>query len=57
MFGSFGRLRRRRNESEYPEPDSPAITQDDADDCIRVAATILDVAQKLLGSGNLGRYS
>ena len=52
-FGAFGRLRRRRNDSEYPEADSPTITSDDADDCLQTAAAILDAARGLLESGAL----
>ncbi len=52
-FSAFGRLRRRRNESEYPEPESPTIMPDDADDCLQTAAAILDAAKGLLDSGAL----
>jgi hypothetical protein len=52
-FGAFGRLRRRRNDSEYPNADSPTITRDDADDCLQTAAAILDAARGILDSGAL----
>ena len=52
-LGTFGRLRRRRNDSEYPEPGSPTIMSDDADDCLQSAAAILDAAKDLFASGAL----
>jgi hypothetical protein len=53
VFSAFGRLRRRRNDSAYPDPDSPTITRDDADDCLQTAAAILDASRGLLDSGAL----
>lgn len=57
VFGAFGRLRRRRNESEYPDPDSPTITSDDAEDCLQTATAILVAARGLLDSGAISPYA
>jgi hypothetical protein len=49
----FGGPGGRRNDSAYPDPDSPTITRDDADDCLQTAAAILDASRGLLDSGAL----
>lgn len=44
----FRELRRRRNESEYPQPDQPAVTVDEARAGLEDAAAILDTARRML---------
>lgn len=48
MVRAFGGLRRRRNESEYPSPEDPPVTVDEARDGLDYARNILDVARRLL---------
>lgn len=56
VFGRLSRLRRQRNATEYPDPDSPTITSDDAIDCLAVAGEMLEAARRLVDSGRLGRW-
>jgi hypothetical protein len=56
LFGRLSRLRRQRNATEYPDPDTPTITADDADTCLQTAAEMLEAARKLITSGRLGRF-
>lgn len=47
-FGKINRLRRRRNETEYPDADSPGVTSDEAAKAIALAREVLDAAAGLL---------
>lgn len=48
-FRSFGVLRRRRNEIEYPAGPHEDVTQDEAAQAMAVAQSIIDAVQQLLG--------
>ncbi|MEX1207584.1 MAG: HEPN domain-containing protein [Acidimicrobiia bacterium] len=52
-FSSLGRLRRQRNDTEYPDADSPSTTSDDAAHAIEEAGDIVNAAKALLASGQL----
>jgi hypothetical protein len=56
VFGRLSRLRRQRNATEYPGPESPTITTEDAVACLDVAGEMLDAARRLVESGGLGRW-
>jgi hypothetical protein len=54
---SLDRLRRRRNQAEYPEPRSyDPITSEEAQDATRVAATSLTSAERLLALNEFGVF-
>jgi hypothetical protein len=57
IFGRLSRLRRQRNATEYPAPDSPTITADDASACLETAQEILDAARRVVDSGRLDRWT
>jgi uncharacterized protein (UPF0332 family) len=57
VFGRLSRLRRQRNATEYPDPESPTITSDDVEACLVVAEEMLDAARRLVESGRLGRWA
>lgn len=52
-FSSLGRLRRQRNDTEYPDVDSPSTTYDDAAHAIEEAGDIVTAAEALLASEQL----
>lgn len=52
-FGKLNRLRRRRNETEYPEVDSPGVTSAEAAQALTTAQDVLDAAKSLLSTGKL----
>jgi hypothetical protein len=56
VFGRIDRLRRRRHDSEYPDADSPGVTEDDATDAIEIARDMIDGARKLLDTGRIDRF-
>lgn len=56
VFGRLGRLRRRRNATEYPDPDSPTVTADEAARALETARTTVDAANGLLDSGRLDPF-
>lgn len=56
-FGRLGRLRRQRNATEYPAPDSPTITTEDAETCLDTSTEILDASRRLLDAGRLGQWA
>ncbi|MGI9053967.1 MAG: HEPN domain-containing protein [Ilumatobacteraceae bacterium] len=56
VFGRLHRLRRRRNATEYPDLDSPGITQDDAGQAIDTAREVIGVVERLLASGRLDAF-
>ena len=53
VFAPYGRMRRRRRDSEYPDVATPSITGSDADEGIAQAAEMVDAAEKLIESGQL----
>ena len=56
VFGRLHRLRRRRNATEYPDLDSPGITNDDAGQAIDTAREVLTAAERLLASGRVDAF-
>lgn len=56
VFGRLNRLRRRRNTTEYPDPDSPTVTEDDARQALATARETLDAAKRLIDSGQLDSF-
>lgn len=57
IFGRLGRLRRRRNATEYPDPDSPTVTTEEAERSLATARETLDAAKRLIESGKLEPFS
>jgi hypothetical protein len=56
-LSSLDRLRRRRNQAEYPEPHSyDPVTGAEVADAIRVAGDCLDAARRLLALDQLGIF-
>lgn len=54
---SIDRLRRRRNQAEYPDPrDYDPVTKDEVDDAIAAASACVDAAEKLLPAPQLGLF-
>jgi hypothetical protein len=56
VFGRLNRLRRRRNTTESPDPDSPTVTEDDARHALATARETLDAAKRLIDSGQLDPF-
>jgi hypothetical protein len=56
-LSSLDRLRRRRNQTEYPEPRAyDPVTTDEIADAIRVANDCLDAARRLIAMDQLGIF-
>jgi hypothetical protein len=56
-LSSLDRLRRRRNQTEYPEPRGyDPVTADEVVDAIRVATDCLDAARRLSAMDQLGIF-
>jgi hypothetical protein len=54
---SLDRLRRRRNQAEYPDPAGyDPITVEEADEAIRAAATCIESTERLLELDELGIF-
>jgi uncharacterized protein (UPF0332 family) len=54
---SLDRLRRRRNQAEYPDPrDYDPVTSDEVDDAVAAASACVDAAEKLLAAPQLGLF-
>jgi uncharacterized protein (UPF0332 family) len=56
VFGKLNRLRRRRNAAEYPDPDAPTVTEDDARRALSTAQETTDAAKRLIESGRLDPF-
>ncbi len=56
VFGRLHALRRRRNRTEYPDPDSPGVDQADARQARDTARAVVDAAQRILDSGGLDLF-
>lgn len=56
IFGRLHALRRRRNRTEYPDPDSPPVNADDARQALDTARSVLVAAERLTQSGRLGVF-
>lgn len=56
-LNSLDRLRRRRNQAEYPQPNAPAaVTADEVADVLSVAGACLASARALVDQGSLGPF-
>lgn len=56
-LASLGRLRRRRNQVEYPDPAGfDPVTGDDVEDALAIATDTLHSVNALVDSGRLGVY-
>lgn len=53
VFGRLHRLRRRRNTTEYPDLDSPTVSEDDAAQALTTAREVVGAAKRLVRSGKL----
>jgi HEPN domain-containing protein len=54
---SIDRLRRRRNQAEYPEPSSyDPISEDEAEEAVAVARECVEAVARLLAAPQLGVY-
>jgi HEPN domain len=53
VFRSFSRIRRARNNFEYPTTDTPGPSSDDVADAIAVATQVRDAARRILDTGIL----
>ena len=56
VFGRLNRLRRRRNATEYPDPDSPTVTEGEARQALATARETVDAAKRLIESGRLDPF-
>lgn len=56
VFGRLHRLRRRRNRTEYPDADSPTVTEDDARQALATAIETVAAAKNLIASGQLSAF-
>jgi len=56
VFGQLHQLRRHRNDSEYPRPNSTTVTAEDALHAISVAKETADAARRLIDAGKLGEF-
>lgn len=56
VFGRLHRLRRRRNTTEYPDADSPTVTEDDATQALDTAREVVDAAKRLIASERLDPF-
>jgi hypothetical protein len=56
VFRSYGRIRRARNNFEYPSGDGPGPSGDDIDDAIGVARQTHEAATTILDQGVLTRW-
>jgi hypothetical protein len=55
-FMTFGRIRRKRHEHQYPSRGSAPATGEDAMEVIDFAARCIDASRELLGSGRIGPW-
>ena len=57
VFGQINRLRRRRNDTEYPSATTPGVTPEEAAQALGIAQDTIEAAHKLLDSGRLDTYT
>lgn len=55
-FARLDRLRRRRNQAEYPDLETPAVTREDALAAVEAAQAIHETAATLLEGGRLAPF-
>lgn len=56
VFGRLHRLRRRRNTTEYPDLDSPTVTDGDAAQALATARETVNAVKRLIDSGKLDPF-
>lgn len=56
VFARLHALRRRRNRTEYPDPDSPGVNEEDAQQALDTARATVDAAKRLIDSGRLDPF-
>ncbi len=56
IFGRLHRLRRRRNATEYPDLDSPTVTDGDATHALATAREVLGAVNRLVDSRKLDPF-
>ena len=56
IFGRLHRLRRRRNTTEYPDLDSPTVTDGDATHTLATAREVLGAVNRLVDSRKLDPF-
>lgn len=57
VFGRINRLRRRRNDTEYPSRTTPGVTTDEATQALSVGQEAIESARRLLDSGRLDPFT
>ncbi|MDZ4825588.1 MAG: hypothetical protein SGJ13_03885 [Actinomycetota bacterium] len=57
VFGQINRLRRRRNDTEYPDVGTPGVTTAEAEQALAVAHDAIGAAHTLLGTGRLEPFA
>jgi hypothetical protein len=57
LFGQINRLRRRRNDTEYPSLTTPGVTTDEATQALGIAREVIYGSKKLLDTGRLGEFT
>lgn len=56
VSGRLHRLRRRRNTTEYPDAESPTVTEDDAKQALDTAQEVVGAAKRLIASERLDPF-
>ena len=56
VFAPYGRMRRRRRDSEYPDVETPAVTVADAEEGVAEAAAMVDAAARLIESDQISPF-
>lgn len=56
-FAQFGRMRRRRHQQEYPDPETPSATTEDAEEVIEFAGVALARAEQVFREDRLPAWS
>jgi len=57
VFRRLHRLRRRRNDSEYPDLNSPGVTPDDAREALEIAKATIAFSRKTIDGGSLDPFA
>lgn len=57
VFGQVNRLRRRRNDTEYPSPTTPGVTPAEARRAQRIGDEAIGAARQLLGEDRLDPFA
>jgi hypothetical protein len=55
-FGKIHRVRRRRNDSEYPSTTTPDVASNEAQDALDIALEAIDATIRILESGRVGEF-